>query len=411
MSAHDEATPQGAWWEHASSYRLLVDSVSDYGVLMLDADGVVRTWNTGARLLKGYTADEIIGQHFSVFYPQESRDAKLPEHELSAARENGRYEDEGWRVRKDGSRFWASVIFTAMVDANGAFLGYAKMTRDLTERRNAEEEARRASAYARSLIEASLDPLVTISPEGKVTDVNAATEKITGLTRAALVGTDFSNYFTAPAAARSGYEQVFREGKVTDYPLELRHADGSVTPVLYNAAVYRDEAGEVIGVFAAARDVTETRLAERRIRQQSQEILELSTPVMQIWDGIVAVPLIGSLDSQRTQLFMERLLQRIVDTNSPMALVDIMGVPTIDTQTAQHLIETISAVRLLGAQVVLTGVQPVIAQTLVHLGIDLTGIQTRSSLAAGLRVALEALSLRVVSTEGGTYSVGGVIGV
>jgi rsbT co-antagonist protein RsbR len=194
---------------------------------------------------------------------------------------------------------------------------------------------------------------------------------------------------------------VFRDGQVVDYPLELRSTSGKTTPVLYNAAVYRDEAGEVIGVFAAARDVTEQRLAESRIRQQSQEILELSTPVMQIWDGIVAVPLIGSLDSQRTQLFMERLLERIVDTNSPMALVDIMGVPTIDTQTAQHLIETITAVRLLGAQVVLTGVQPVIAQTLVHLGVDLSGITTRASMAAGLKVAFEAMSLKVVDRDSG----------
>jgi rsbT co-antagonist protein RsbR len=172
-----------------------------------------------------------------------------------------------------------------------------------------------------------------------------------------------------------------------------------VTPVLYNAAVYRDESGQVAGVFAAARDVTEQRLTEHRIRQQSEEILELSTPVIQLWEGIVAVPLIGNLDSNRTQMFMERLLERIVETNSPMALVDIMGVPTIDTQTAQHLIETITAVRLLGAQVVLTGVRPVIAQTLVHLGVDLSGITTRSSMAAGLKVALESLNLQVIERE------------
>lgn len=166
--------------------------------------------------------------------------------------------------------------------------------------------------------------------------------------------------------------------------------------MLYNASVYRDEKGEVIGVFAAARDITEMKRAEERIRQQSREILELSTPVMQVWQGVVAVPLIGTLDSQRTQQFMERLLDRIVETNSPVALVDIMGVPTIDTQTAQHLIETITAVRLLGAQVVLTGVRPAIAQTLVHLGVDLSGITTRSSLAAGLVVALDMLKLQVL---------------
>jgi anti-anti-sigma regulatory factor len=144
------------------------------------------------------------------------------------------------------------------------------------------------------------------------------------------------------------------------------------------------------------RDLTERKQAEEQIRQQSNEIMELSTPVMQVWQGVVVAPLIGSLDSNRTQQFMERLLNRIVETNSPVALVDITGVPTIDTQTAQHLIETISAVRLLGAQVVLTGVRPAIAQTLVHLGIDLSNIMTRASLSAGLQVALDILNLKVV---------------
>ena len=125
----------------------------------------------------------------------------------------------------------------------------------------------------------------------------------------------------------------------------------------------------------------------------------MSTPVLQVWQGVVVAPLIGSLDSQRTQLFMERLLERIVETNSPVALVDITGVATVDTQTAQHLIDTISAVKLLGAQVILTGVRPAIAQTLVHLGIDLSGVTTRSSLAAGLLVAMDTLNLQVVNKE------------
>ena len=120
---------------------------------------------------------------------------------------------------------------------------------------------------------------------------------------------------------------------------------------------------------------------------------------MQMWEGIVVAPLIGTLDSQRTQRFMERLLSAIVDTNSPVAIVDITGVPNVDTQTAQHLIETITAAKLLGAQVVLTGVSPVIAQTLVHLGIDLSDIDTRSSLSAGLRVALDILGFHVASKE------------
>jgi rsbT co-antagonist protein RsbR len=124
------------------------------------------------------------------------------------------------------------------------------------------------------------------------------------------------------------------------------------------------------------------------IQRQAQEILDISTPVLRVWEGIIVAPLIGMLDSQRTQHFMEQLLTSIVETNSPIALVDITGVPTIDTQTAQHLIDTISAVRLLGANVILTGVQPNIAQTLVHLGIDLSTVSTSSSLEAGLKIAI-----------------------
>jgi len=136
----------------------------------------------------------------------------------------------------------------------------------------AEKALHRASAYNRSLIEASLDPLVTIDPEGKITDVNTATEVITGCSREELIGTDFSDYFTDPEKARAGYQQVFQEGVVQDYALEIRSRDGDITPVLYNASVYRDEAGNVIGVFAAARDITERRQAEQELARSNAEL-------------------------------------------------------------------------------------------------------------------------------------------
>jgi len=268
--------------------------------------------------------------------------------------------------------------------------------KSLSAQRQENQDAILASGYNRSLIEASMDPLMTIDAEGNVMDVNGATLTATGRSREELVGSEFSRYFTDPEKARAGYKQVFRDAQVRDYPLELRHQSGRVIPVLFNASVYKNEAGVVVGVFAAARDISERKQAEARIQQQSNEIMELSTPVMQVWNGVVVAPLIGSLDSARTQQFMERLLSRIVETNSPVALVDIMGVPTIDTQTAQHLIETITAVRLLGSQVILTGVRPAIAQTLVHLGVNLSDILTRSSLSAGLLVAFNILNLEVV---------------
>jgi PAS domain S-box-containing protein len=135
-----------------------------------------------------------------------------------------------------------------------------------------EEKLHRAYAYNRSLIEASLDPLVTIGPDGKITDVNAATEAVTGCSRGHLIGTEFSDYFSDPERARAGYQQVFREGRVHDYELEIRHLDGRLTPVLYNAAVYRDEAGSIIGVFAAARNIAERKRAEEDVHRLNAEL-------------------------------------------------------------------------------------------------------------------------------------------
>ncbi|MGE0082597.1 MAG: PAS domain S-box protein, partial [Thiohalomonadaceae bacterium] len=150
----------------------------------------------------------------------------------------------------------------------GEVIGVFAAARDISERLRAEAALREANAYNRRLIEASLDPLVTIGPNGTITDVNAATEKATGCSREELIGTDFSDYFTEPERARAGYRQAFEQGFVVDYPLEIRRSDGHVTPVLYNAAVYRDERGEVQGVFAAARDIS----ARKRAEEEAQRL-------------------------------------------------------------------------------------------------------------------------------------------
>ena len=260
----------------ADHFRLLVDNMKDYAIIILDPDGRVASWNPGSETIMGYRSDEIIGQHFSRFYSSEDVQRGKPQMELKVATAEGRSEDEGWRIKKDGSRFWANEVITALRDQSGTMCGFGKVMRDLTERKRAEEKA----------------------------------------------------------------------------------------------------------------------------TQQAREILEIATPVIQIWDGVLMAPLVGTLDSERTQQLMERLLERIVETNSAVALLDVTGVPTIDTRTAQHLAETTASVRLLGAQAVLTGVRPAIAQTLAHLGVDLGDITTRSSLAAGLRVALNLLNLQVVGGNG-----------
>ncbi|MGB9175854.1 MAG: PAS domain S-box protein, partial [Methanoregula sp.] len=157
-------------------------------------------------------------------------------------------------------------------DTDGSFM-ILEMGIDITEQKKAEQALHKANAYNRSLIEASLDPLVTINPDGTISDVNKATIRVTGFSRGELIGTDFSDYFTEPEKAKAGYEKVFRYGSVTDYALEIRHRNGHVTPVVYNAAVYRDTAGNVTGAFAAARDITERQKAEDALRR-TYDLLE-----------------------------------------------------------------------------------------------------------------------------------------
>jgi PAS domain S-box-containing protein len=378
-------------------FRLLVESVSDYAMITLDAEGLVTTWNRGAQRIKGYRPEEILGRHFSCFYPQDKIAAGLPAQELKIAVTEGRFEDEGWRVRKDGSRFWANVVMTALRDQSGKLLGFGKMTRDLSERQQAAERFR-------LIVEAVPNALVMANHEGIIVLVNAQTERLFGYGRDELIGQSVE--LLVPARVR-GAHPGYRAGFFADpktramgagRDLYGMHKDGHEIPVEIGLNPMVTEEGAF--VLASIIDITARKQAEETIARQAQEILEVSTPVVQVWDGVIAAPLIGTLDSQRTEQFMERLLQRIVETNSPVALVDITGVPTLDSQTAQHLIETVTAVRMLGAQVVLTGVRPVLAQTLVHLGIDLSSLVTRSSMSAGLSVALDLLELQVVSKNG-----------
>ena len=264
----------------APDYRLLVDSIADTEVIMLDHEGTILSWNHGAARLKGYTAEEAIGKNVSIFYQPEDIEAGLMTRELSLSLQTGRYVGEGWRLRKDGSRFWANVMISPVRDAAGEHIGYVKVTRDETER-------------------------------------------------------------------------VERE---------------------------------------------------RLLQRQRDEILELSTPVMQVWDRVLVLPIIGTLDSVRAARLTENLLQRIASDQAAIVILDISGVPMIDTAVAQHLFKTIQGAQLMGAQSIISGVRPETAQAMVHLGIDIGAVKSRSTLRDALQLAFRMESERTaglpVTTNG-----------
>jgi PAS domain S-box-containing protein len=265
---------------------------SDDAIIAVTLEGIVTSWNPAAERLFGYTTEEIIGKSAETVMPEDRPDEMA---DILAKVKAGEHIDhlETIRVRKDGSVFPASLTVSPICDAGGATVGMSMISRDMAELKH-------ALRYARSLIEAALDPLVTISPEGKVNDVNEAMVNATGVPREALIGTDFSQYFTDPDKAHEGYQQGFEQGSLSDYPLTLIHADGALVDVLYNASVYRDFNDNVLGVVAVARDAAKLR-QQQQLSEQLQGALE-SRIVIEQAKGITA---------QRHGVTIDQAYQRI----------------------------------------------------------------------------------------------------
>lgn len=252
-------------------YELMIDSVADTEIIMLDPQGIVRSWNKGAEHLKGYTAAEIVGKPVSLFYMPEDVESGQVTRDLAMADKKGRLEFEGWRVKKGGRKFWAGVVLQPMRSADGGLHGFVEVAWDLTGKRAQEEE-------------------------------RAEREKL--------------------------------------------------------------------------------------LQKQRDEIMELSTPVMQVWDGVLALPIIGTLDSARAARLAESLLQKIADDEAEIVIIDISGVPAIDTQVAHHLLKTVQGAKLMGAESILSGVRPETAQAMVHLGVEIGSLRSRATLRDALQLAL-----------------------
>ena len=252
-------------------FRLFFDN-APVGHSLTAPDGTLLRVNRSFCELLGYSADELQTLTFySITHPDDLAETRECVRALLAG-ERQTWDMEKRYIAKDGRHVWTRVTIRLQRAPDGTPAYLLTNIQDISERKQAQEQLRAYSTYVRGLIEASLDPLVTINDDGKITDVNEATIKTTGLPREKLIGTDFCDYFTEPERARAGYQQAFAKGLVTDYPLTIRHEDGRLTDVLYNASVYRDARGNVLGVFAAARDVT----AQKQASQYARSLIEAS---------------------------------------------------------------------------------------------------------------------------------------
>jgi PAS domain S-box-containing protein len=245
---------------HAAQRMAAIVESSEDAIIGSTIEGVITSWNPAAERMFGYSSLEIVGKSAEYLTPQ---DQKGEIKAVLAKIKGGQHVEhlETKQVRKDGTVFPVSLTVSPVRDAHGAIVGTSVIHRDMTEHEHAAQ-------YARSLIEASLDPLVAISPEGIINDVNEATVKVLGVPRAQLIGTPVHDYHTEPEKTDEIYQRVVAEGPLTDYPLTLRHRDGTLTDILCNLSTYRDIGGNVIGVLATGRVVTNQMLRHREVAQQ-----------------------------------------------------------------------------------------------------------------------------------------------
>ncbi len=289
--------------ESEERFQLLVQSVKDYAIFMLDPAGYITSWNAGAERIKGYTAQEIVGEHFSIFYPEAARERCTMR--LEVATSEGRYEEHGWRLRKDGSRFWASVTITALRDTQGTLIGFGKVTRDLTAQREAEEETRRFKL----LIESVKDYAIFIlDPTGRVATWNPGAQRIKGYSAHEIIGKHFSIFYP-PEVARAGQcEMELRvasaEGRFEEEGWRVRK-DGKQFWANVTITALRDPEGMLVGFAKVTRDLTARREAEEKERSLAAQKAALAEKV-------------------RLQQFQERFLAILGhDLRNPMAAIEM----------------------------------------------------------------------------------------
>jgi PAS domain S-box-containing protein len=322
MTAH-VTTLQAA--SNEGRYRLLVDAITDYAIYMLDTEGRISSWNAGAQRFKGYTESEILGEHFSRFYTPEDLAAGVPTRALATAEAEGRFEAEGWRVRKDGGRFWAHVIIDAIRDQHGQLLGFAKITRDLSERKVAEEVLRRSQEQFRLLVQGVTDyAIYMLDPNGNVASWNAGAERIKGYQPDEIIGQHFSRFYTeedrAEELPRKALEIAKRDGRFEKEGWRLRK-DGTRFWANVIIDVIHGDDGKLIGFAKITRDITEKKQAQQALEQAQQELVQAQKmeAVGQLTGGVahdfnnLLMAILGSLEIARKRALEGQNVVELID--------------------------------------------------------------------------------------------------
>ena len=299
MTATDRESRRPADRGAAELFQLVVASVKDYAIFMLDRSGRVVTWNEGAALIKGYSADEVLGREISIFYTPEDVAQGRPQALLAAAISEGRVEDEGWRVRKDGSRFWADVVITPILDGNGQPQGFVKVTRDLTARQQAAEKLRQSEENLQATLYSIGDGVLAVDANARVTRINPVAEQLTGWTEKDAIGRALDEVFNiinedTGAKAQNPIGRVLAGGVVVGLAnhTALIARDGTVRPIADSGAPIRDAQGVTRGAVLVFRDVTKERHAEQQLIAAREETLRseasLRATLYSIGDGVLA---------------------------------------------------------------------------------------------------------------------------
>ncbi len=264
--------------DDSSRYQLLVSAIRDYAIYMLDPDGIISSWNAGAERFKGYQAHEIIGRHFSCFYTEEDQATEVPARALKTALDEGKYEAEGWRVRKDGTRFWANVVVDPLRSESGELLGFAKITRDITDKKLAYEALRESEQRFSLLVQGVTDyAIYMLSPSGEVTNWNMGAERIKGYKHDEVVGRNFSRFYTPEDQARGlpayALATAAREGRYEQEGWRVRK-DGSHFWAHVIVDAIRNDFGELIGYAKITRDITERRRASEELQRTTASLYQ-----------------------------------------------------------------------------------------------------------------------------------------